>query len=214
MQLVAFRILCLLQIFKTNGGHIFENKKLEQNKLYLLLPNKCSITRLINYWPIENGNTNDLIDSKNMHSPSNAEFTEDRFGNPNSSIILNHGYMIIPSGNYFGNTNNKLFFKIFGEENIQKSVTSNMVVQLNRWYHLAFIQINGKMSIHVDGNQEAYLDTGVSNIFVIKERTNCYFGKSNWNNNPTGNFVYDEIKFFDKELIDEEIKSEFNFGYH
>ncbi|RNA39022.1 glycoside hydrolase [Brachionus plicatilis] len=251
MQLMVFRILCLLKIFIINDGHIFEKKKIEINEtkngitiksLYLI--SKIN-TGLVNYWPIENGTTNDLINLKNMHSPFNAEFTEDRFGNPNSAITLNHGYMTVPGGIYFGSaftilawvkiksyekwqrfldfgnegnsdniliklsdSLNRVQFRIYNGESEyhQMNISTNMVLQLNRWYHLGFVQINGKMSIYVDGNREANSDTEVSNLSRIIERTNCYFGKSNFNNDPNGNFVYDEIKFFDKELIDEEIK--------
>ncbi len=57
-------------------------------------------TGLINYWPIE-GSTADVVSEKNMVLQLNAELTYDRFGTPNSALLLNHGYASIPSGVYF-----------------------------------------------------------------------------------------------------------------
>ncbi|RNA41607.1 baculoviral IAP repeat-containing 6-like isoform X15, partial [Brachionus plicatilis] len=56
---------------------------------------------LINYWPIENGETRDLVASKDLFDSNNASFTQDRFGFDNSSLFFNNGYINAPSGIYF-----------------------------------------------------------------------------------------------------------------
>ena len=42
------------------------------------------------------------------------------------------------------------------------------------------------------------------------ERSNCYFGKSNWDGNPLFDGVLDEIKIFDRGLSQDEIRTEMN----
>ena len=56
---------------------------------------------LTHYWPIENGEMRDIIDSKDMEQGNLTSFIEDRFGNVNSALALNGGYTQIPSGVYF-----------------------------------------------------------------------------------------------------------------
>ena len=56
---------------------------------------------LTHYWPISNGQMNDLIGSAHMIQRSKATlFANDRFGNVNSSINLNGGWTQLPQGIY------------------------------------------------------------------------------------------------------------------
>ncbi len=56
---------------------------------------------LTHYWPIENGEMKDVIDSKDMEQGNLTSFIEDRFCNPNSALALNGGWAQVPSGIYF-----------------------------------------------------------------------------------------------------------------
>ncbi len=56
---------------------------------------------LVNYWPIFNGDMNDLIGNAHMSQGSNTTFVEDRFGMPNSALAFNYGWTQLPSGIYF-----------------------------------------------------------------------------------------------------------------
>ena len=56
---------------------------------------------LVNYWPIS-GSTIDVINAKDMTIVGNCRLIEDRFGNPDSAILIElGGYATIPSGIYF-----------------------------------------------------------------------------------------------------------------
>ena len=55
---------------------------------------------LQNYWPIA-GSTIDVIGQMNMEIKLNGQLTTDRFGNPDSALLLNKGYASVPSGIYF-----------------------------------------------------------------------------------------------------------------
>ena len=54
----------------------------------------------MNYWSFS-GNYNDHIGSATLSGGLNYALTTDRFGNANSALNLNTGYMNIPSGIFF-----------------------------------------------------------------------------------------------------------------
>ena len=56
-----------------------------------------------NYWPIA-GSTIDVIGQMNMEIKLNGQLTTDRFGNPESALLLSEGYASVPSGIYFDPT--------------------------------------------------------------------------------------------------------------
>jgi len=54
---------------------------------------------LINYWPMSN--LSDIISGSDLYGGSNYSFTTDRFGNNNSAIYFNNGFLKVPNGSYF-----------------------------------------------------------------------------------------------------------------
>ena len=73
---------------------------------YFLLFSSASLSlspddHLTNYWPISNGQMNDLVGNANMQQGASTTFTTDRFGNPNSALNLNGGWTRVPAGVYF-----------------------------------------------------------------------------------------------------------------
>jgi len=58
---------------------------------------------LLNSWSF-NGDYNDSVGGANLKNGLNYGLTSDRFGNPNSALNLNYGYMSIPPGIYFNGT--------------------------------------------------------------------------------------------------------------
>ncbi len=56
---------------------------------------------LIHYWRIAQGNLLDTVKGRDMTIQSNGYFTNDRNGNPNSALLLSHGFASIPPGVYF-----------------------------------------------------------------------------------------------------------------
>ncbi len=68
---------------------------------------------LIHYWPIINGNRNDVVGGKHLINGENDQVSRDRFGRPNSALNLIHGYYKLPPGTYFnGEFTFSLWFNI------------------------------------------------------------------------------------------------------
>ncbi|RNA40073.1 glycoside hydrolase [Brachionus plicatilis] len=207
---------------------------------------------LINYWPIENGETRDLVTSKDLFDSNNASFTQDRFGFDNSSLYFNNGYINAPSGIYFGteftvlawvklknylewqrlfdfgngrendnvcfslsksNSEPNVSIAIFNGTNLEYLETNYL--KLNEWYQLGFKLENSIVSIFFNDVKMASSEINISGAKSVIRGKN-YFGKSNWNEHEykKGQFELDEVKFFEKGLLDSEIESEFKRGYH
>ena len=201
----------------------------------------------MHFWPILSHNTVDLVGSKNLYNSNNATFSRDRFGNINSSLSFNHGYIQAPDGVYFENeftflawvklrsyrnwqrlfdfgnknrTNNILvslselshmvFFRIRDHGSTQINTT---ILQLDKWYHLAFTFKNGKMITYI--NSLLYKSKTIEdfNINLNVPRNICYFGKSTFLTDQSGDYQLDDVKIFNKELKDSDIESEFINGY-
>lgn len=116
------------------------------------------------------------------------------------------------------NNNEKISFRIFNsKKNININLNSKSNLLDKQWYHLGFIYKKTKISIYINGNEDNYQNFSENVFWKPEYRKFCYFGKriiTSSSNLTYGNFVIDEIKFFDNELVDSEVKSEFNFGYH
>ena len=84
------------------------------------------------------------------------------------------------------------------------STNLNPATQLfaNKWQHLAFVLDNQIASIYIDGVQQVFKAS-----FAIPknvDRDTCFIGKSNWNDG-LANAYFDEIKFFNRALTNQEI---------
>ena len=78
-------------------------------------------------------------------------------------------------------------------------------LNLNKWQHLAFVLDNQNAYIYIDGIQ-----TGFQSLFLKPKnvvRTTGFIGRSNWNDD-LANADFDEIKFFNRALTEQEIISE------
>jgi hypothetical protein len=67
------------------------------------LPQLNSFKKIVlpkNHWSF-NGNYNDSFGNANLISGVNFGLTSDRYGNPNSALSLNNGYMIVPGGQVY-----------------------------------------------------------------------------------------------------------------
>lgn len=76
----------------------FLNKK----KIKFNLIKELVCGSLINYWPIENGNYNDVVSGYNLSSAS-PNMVKDRFGTSNAAFKVTgaSGYFVLPPGVYF-----------------------------------------------------------------------------------------------------------------
>jgi len=71
---------------------------------------------LTHYWPIENCDMKDVIDSKDMEQGNLTSFIEDRFGCPNSALALNGGWAQVPPGIYFYTPEFTISFWIYPQQ--------------------------------------------------------------------------------------------------
>jgi len=108
------------------------NKSLQQNPV------------LLNSWSF-NGDYSDSKGGANLTNGLNYGLTSDRFGNPNSALNLNYGYMNIPPGIYFNGT-----FTITAWVNVKNAVNLNDWLTIvyfgtgsNDWTNSVFTVFNG-----------------------------------------------------------------------
>ncbi len=99
---------------------------------------------LLNSWSF-NGDYNDSVGGANLKNGLNYGLTSDRFGNPNSALNLNYGYMSIPPRIYFNGT-----FTITAWVNVKNAVNLNDWLTIvyfgtgsNDWTNSVFTVFNG-----------------------------------------------------------------------
>jgi len=93
-----------------------------------------------------------------------------------------------------------------------ESIILENSLQLNQWYHIAFVLSGTTGFIYVNGRQGA---TGTLSLPRNVQRTRNYIGKSNW---PEANAdaVYDDLKIYNETLEATDILNEYiltsNYG--
>ena len=129
-----------------------------------------------------------------------------------------HYSRIIDFGNGENNDNvilgfNGLTYNLRGEIRSAQSqsqkilIASSVSIQLNQWYHVAFVLSGTNGIIYVNGSLAA---NGVLNVPNDVKRSSNYIGKSNWNNNDrNADAVYDDLKIYNEALSAESILNEF-----
>ena len=102
-------------------------------------------------WPMSS--LNDLIGGANLFGGTNFSFVADRFGNPNSAIYFNNGYLQAPSGIYF--TEN---LTMIAWINVQKFVNYSRIIDFG-W--------NGSNdAVFLSFNPDSTLYSGIYNLSV------------------------------------------------
>ncbi|RNA03642.1 glycoside hydrolase [Brachionus plicatilis] len=99
------RLICFTQCIECNQCHyvLFNSSICHFSSSFIFEKINSKKINLINYWPIENGETKDLVASKDLYESVNVTFTQDRFGNNNSALSFHYGYIRAPKGIYFQN---------------------------------------------------------------------------------------------------------------
>lgn len=182
---------------------------------------------LLNYWKMSD--LTDSAGEALLNGGSNYQFILDRCNNSNSAIYFNNGYLTVPSGVYFYGDfsvtawinimssssrtiiinfdNNILFFidgqSLYGSTNqgsILKNISSSTKLELNTWYHVAFILKGTTGFLFVNGVQ---VGSGplLSPLNVV--RNSNYIGKS-------ANAIYDEIKIYQGALTTNQVLDHYN----
>ena len=129
-----------------------------------------------------------------------------------------HYSRIIDFGNGENNDNvilgfNGLTYNLRGEIRSAQSqsqkilIASSVSIQLNQWYHVAFVLSGTNGIIYVNGSLAA---NGVLNVPNDVKRSSNYIGKSNWNNNDrNADAVYDDLKIYIEALSADLISKDF-----
>jgi hypothetical protein len=79
---------------------------------------------------------------------------------------------------------------------------------LNTWFHVAWTVSGSLAQVYANGVQ-VLTSNGTVYAPLAVNRTQCYFGKSNFGD-PFANADFDEIKFFNRALSQTEIQNDYN----
>ena len=97
--------------------------------------------------------------------------------------------------------------KIFGctYEGAFSDTNAGGSIQLNQWYHVAFVLRNTNGYIYVNGIQ-----VGTGSLFEPSNvtRMSNYIGKSNWGD-PNANAIYDDLKIYNGAMSAAEILNDY-----
>jgi len=99
-----------------------------------------------------------------------------------------------------------LFGKTTNEKNTSNLETKFFKLNLNQWYHVAFVLNGTTGSIYVDGKQDV---TGPLEAARNVTRKINYIGKSQYIDHPNTNAVYDDLKIFNGTLTAADILNDY-----
>jgi hypothetical protein len=91
------------------------------------------------------------------------------------------------------------------------SFVSPTILPLNQWQFLV-LTFNGA-NINMYKNGQMILNTTINNYTLpVIKRTRCYFGRSNWYGNGYSWSIMDDLRFYNKSLIQAEILELMNYN--
>jgi hypothetical protein len=83
---------------------------------------------LIHYWPLTNGQLNDVVGNEDMFQGNLTNFVPDRFGCANSALNLNgEGWIQVPSGIYFNPPEFTITVWIYPQQNIRNGSWASII---------------------------------------------------------------------------------------
>ncbi len=85
-------------------------------------------------------------------------------------------------------------------------ITTPPLIQLNTWYHVAFVFKGTVGYIYVNGNLAT---SGTQYVPRNVSRSSNYIGKSNWINNQNANATYDDLRIYAGALSATQILTEY-----
>ncbi len=85
-------------------------------------------------------------------------------------------------------------------------ITTPSLIQLNTWYHVAFVFKGTVGYIYVNGNLAT---SGTQYVPRNVSRSSNYIGKSNWINNQNANATYDDLRIYAEALSATQILTEY-----
>jgi len=85
-------------------------------------------------------------------------------------------------------------------------ITTPSLIQLNTWYHIAFVFKGTVGYIYVNGNLAT---SGTQYVPRNVSRSSNYIGKSNWINNQNANATYDDLRIYAEALSATQILTEY-----
>lgn len=163
------------------------NSAVYLNKGYLVLPdnlqmpNEFTITAWVNY-------------KSKMTYQRIIDFGN---GDSNDNIVF-----------YMQGSSTKVGATIYTGRGIGFEAIRPSELELNKWYHLAFVISNKVGIIYVNGKAEASATVAASHNNLSRNKN--YIGKSNWSWDGLADAIYDDIKIYNRALCGSEIENEYN----
>ena len=197
-------------------------------------------------------NLSDTIGIAHLINGFNYSFVNDRYGNSNSCIYFQNGYLQVPPGVYFSSDftvtvwiklksfkaysrvidfsnggsddmitvffpekSSKIYAGVWHTSNKESFVLTSSMLELNKWYHVAFKSNKSEGYIYVNGGKVASTYKLLTPNNVIRNRN--FIGKSN-SNDSNADAVYDELKIYSGSLtsnsiLDDYIRDSYNGPY-
>jgi hypothetical protein len=128
-----------------------------------------------------------------------SRFFEFSNGAANDNVIF---YMYIASSKIRGITYN-------GSSSL--NILTSSIIDLNKWYFVAFVLSGTTGYIYVNGNQVATCTLYVPNKII---RTSNYIGRSINASSPYADAIYDELKIYQIALSSDKIMIEYQISSH
>lgn len=113
---------------------------------------------LFNYWPIENGEIKDLVDSNHITGLSNSNFVQDRFNINESSLNLNNGFIEVPHEIHFDSE-----FTILTWVNLKAYLKYQTLFDFGNGRAIDNIILNLSGDLNNNLTASIFIDTDISN---------------------------------------------------
>lgn len=97
-----------------------------------------------------------------------------------------------------------MYSQVYTASNLLLNLGTSVPITLGQWTHFAITVCGNTMTVYYDNNQPS-----LSATFTVRPvlRNSAFFGKSNWND-PSPNSEFDEIRFYNRCLTQDEIAND------
>lgn len=117
--------------------------------------------------------------------------------------------VILGMYNQTNETSTIMYASVYNYSTYKAIQTTSIMIDLNKWYFLSFVLSGTKGYVYVNGNE---ISNGTLFVPNNLNRTRNYFGKSNDDNIPYADAIYDEIKIYQIALSSSQIRNEYQIS--
>jgi len=189
--------------------------------------------QLTNYWPMSTlndlvgksnlyGGSNYSFVSDRFDNPNSALYFNNGYLQVQPGVFFNGDFTVtlwLQLKSYenwtnlfeFGSNNNKVYLQIIHSQlvaginflSISSQIETPPIIELNFWYHLAFVLENETGYIYVDGSQTAF--NKLNKPMYVNRRINKI-----GDYNTKTNIIYDDLKIYEGAMLPEQILDDCN----